>query len=382
MAKVVIGAIGTGNYTRTVYEVAPDYTTFYCIVSLTKAIRPDKVVILLTEEAKQKHWETVAAELREIPGVELIVQPIQVGANADQLWKNFDAMAGCIQKGDIVSFDVTNAFRSLSVVFASAITYVCEAKDVTLEGIYYGALEASSGGITPVFRLDAFSSLMALADAVAAFRRSGDIALLAAHLADIPSLGKDAEELAALFGQLALALDIGRPLEFMACVARLTQHLESLDAQTDVPAPFRDLFAGIAAEFAPFAFSEEQVKCDIAGSLQRMLRLIEWCFAKRRIALTALLAAEYIISLTLWQQSKEQEIYEYKARDQCRKALNKKNDSVRISREVCALWKKTSDLRNDLAHVGMHADQRRATAAIITQLKEIVDDIKQLRITL
>src|SRR5579883_1093720 len=111
MAKVVIGAIGTGNYTRTVYEVAPDYTTFYCIVSLTKAIRPDKVVILLTEEAKQKHWETVAAELREIPGVELIVQPIQVGANADQLWKNFDAMAGCIQKGDIVSFDVTNAFR-------------------------------------------------------------------------------------------------------------------------------------------------------------------------------------------------------------------------------------------------------------------------------
>jgi len=58
------------------------------------------------------------------------------------LWKIFDGINSVIDEGDDIIFDVTHSFRSLPVLTLIALNYVKFLKNVNINKIDYGAMEA------------------------------------------------------------------------------------------------------------------------------------------------------------------------------------------------------------------------------------------------
>jgi|GEM_PF-5605964 len=358
MANIVVGALGVQNYTSTRYGNAPDLATGFFIVALTHEVKPDKVVVLLTPEARKKNWPQLKEELHAISQAEIIEGAIVNGATDTEIWDNFDTLARCLQPGDVVSFDITNAFRSLSIVFASAITYLCQANNVQLAGIYYGAFEAIQDNIVPVFQLDLFKKLTDLTSAVGAFQRTGDIAAL---VTEFPDLGPSGNQLTDLFSQLAFTLDAGHVMQFMHNAAQIPERITAFEADLPLPTPFQDLLTIIAKEFAPFAFTEAQSKADIPGLLQRMLILIDWCFKRNRFSITTFLASEWLTSYAMCRNGKISEIFVYQKRNKFTSDSFAPSPKGKVSRQIQECWQVIHASRNAMAHAGFPNERETAS---------------------
>ncbi|MDD3649937.1 TIGR02221 family CRISPR-associated protein [Immundisolibacter sp.] len=81
-----------------------------------------------------------------------------------------------------VSLDVTHGFRHLPMLSLVS-AFVLERLGRTVTGIYYGALEMTADGHTPVLRLDGLLAIQRWVEALAVFDASGDYRVFAPLLA-------------------------------------------------------------------------------------------------------------------------------------------------------------------------------------------------------
>jgi CRISPR-associated Csx2 family protein len=94
-------------------------------------------------------------------------------------------IARCVAPGSEVVIDVTHGYRHLPMLSIVAARYLQRVNSNTVRGVYYGALDMTEHGITPVLDLSGLLHMLNWVDALSAYDHSGDYALFS------PLLEKD-----------------------------------------------------------------------------------------------------------------------------------------------------------------------------------------------
>ena len=197
-----------GKYRTANYDFQGELkTTQFFGLGLKEIIQPDTLIILGTtgsmwdvfyeafaeSEQQADHWmalsesvlanqvsesqlATCAIDLSEKLGLECILKIIPYGMNEQEQSEILKIMAGDVHSNEHVSLDLTHGLRHLPMLGLLSAMYLKTAKQVSIEGIYSGALELTKNNITPVIRLDGLLKISSWINALDGFDKTGDIA--------------------------------------------------------------------------------------------------------------------------------------------------------------------------------------------------------------
>lgn len=198
----------TGYQTAT-YEFAKgeQVTTDFFGFALMQRLRPQRTVLLGTAgsmwdaleiDMEAPEWAelTEASERAEVTqelldrvsprtrgamqGAELVLIPYcrdeieQMNLLAD--------MAARVRENETVVLDITHGFRHLPMLALVAARYLSHVRHAVVSELYYGALEMTTEGITPVLKLDGLLHMLDWIEAFAAHDASGNYGVFASLL--------------------------------------------------------------------------------------------------------------------------------------------------------------------------------------------------------
>ena len=218
MTHTLISFLGRGNpdrgkrYRQATYEFGAGQrqTTEFFGLGLTRQIQPDRLLILgttgsmwdvllfslglgqehdeallaLTESADadrttQEELDRLTAVVSERLGLPVTLRLIPYGRDTGEQVEILQRMALDIAEGDAVTLDVTHGLRHLPMLAQMSALYLRRVKNVEVRGLYYGALDMTRNGWTPVMNL---AGLLRIADWVGAlntFDKDGDYGVFA-----------------------------------------------------------------------------------------------------------------------------------------------------------------------------------------------------------
>lgn len=108
---------------------------------------------------------------------------IPFSANFAEQHALLEQLADRLRRGEHTVVDVTHGFRHLAMLGLTAARHLAHSRGVKVEAIYYGALDMTEGGITPVVELSGLAHVQEWAEALAAYQASGDFSRFAPLLA-------------------------------------------------------------------------------------------------------------------------------------------------------------------------------------------------------
>lgn len=91
-------------------------------------------------------------------------------------------LAALLDAGDEVALDLTHGYRHTSMLALVAARYLQRVRGVKVAGLYYGALDMTREGRTPVLELDGLAGLLDWVERLASYDASGDLGTLAEPL--------------------------------------------------------------------------------------------------------------------------------------------------------------------------------------------------------
>ena len=114
----------------------------------------------------------------EILNVECRLKLIPYGDDLPQQIEILQKMSEDIEQGDSVSLDLTHGLRHLPMLGLLSAMYLKTARDVKIDGIYYGALDRTNPEtkLTPVMRLEGLLTMADWISALDGFNKTGNIA--------------------------------------------------------------------------------------------------------------------------------------------------------------------------------------------------------------
>jgi CRISPR-associated protein Csx16 len=297
--------LGTGNYSETVYRQAKREATRTAYVgrALAELFEPRDVAVLATEEAEQRHGDSLKEALRagNHPAPRFVRIP--AGRAPAELWQQFEAIKAEFRGSDgPVMLDITHGFRS-QPFFAAAVATFVYAVDETPPNlrVCYAAYEAKNPntGVAPIWELSEFVALLSWSQALAMFFKTGradeaakETQRLGEELAkawakggrqgerpNLDALGKGLREFGADLETLRtgdLLLGRGTTQSSAARLLRVTQETKEL-AATHAP-PLADILDRVAAMAEPitgagYDLSGPEGRNSIAALAELYLRL-------------------------------------------------------------------------------------------------------------
>ncbi|MEL5720915.1 MAG: TIGR02221 family CRISPR-associated protein [Treponemataceae bacterium] len=415
MSKKFISFLGTGKYTECQYSLngeVSDEVKFVQEALLKLTCKDfsdgDSIHFILTEGAREKHWENTENNGDKIVGLKTIVENfcdslpskpkvnevgIPDGKSEKELWEIFEKINEIFDEGDEVIFDITHGFRSLPMLCFAVLNYAVNLKNIKIKAIYYGAFEAKNDkNIAPIFNLKQFAELMQWSSAVDAFINYG----YADKLDDLVrnSSHRGARSVSVKLKDAMNVLNTVRGGEitqgkiFKSCVNDIekVKHIEGLSAH---PA-FEPLFERIKEKLSVFDYNNPY-NFMYAAKLN-----LE--YGREQQAVTLL--QEGIITVILYQLGEsydDRETREKAGRQIQAKGRNKDFDEDPIPsmednkffQKVAKLYVDLSELRNNINHAGYTKDATKATTIIentqkyYNKLKDILlmnnEDYKKLK---
>jgi CRISPR-associated DxTHG motif protein len=189
MHRKLISFLGTGDYAPWCYQFNGRSTgkpVEFVQIALAEFFRPSEILIFTTEEAYAKNFAPSGKLRFQLD--ELVKQGfaqnaknviIPSGRSEAEIWEIFNTVLRHVGQDDHLLFDVTHSFRSLPLIALACIQYLRALRNVSLEGIYYGAFEARKDPRdpdqpAPVFDLTPFVELMDWSQAVGEFVKYGE----------------------------------------------------------------------------------------------------------------------------------------------------------------------------------------------------------------
>lgn len=272
----------------------------------------DEMLVFTTEEAKATTWPVLEnlhdARIRQIP--------IPIGANEAELWELFNTLTEQVEQNDSLIFDITHGLRSIPFLVFLAAAYLKEARNVTIEAIYYGAFELrdeKEGRPAPVIDLSGFVTLLDWLTATNQFIHTGDGRYLAQLLKSndlfehpqrqLTPAERDAEAVSKRIRRAALAIEDTTA----AILTSLIPHTEraswnlisrlkqAADDLTTIAPPYRLLAERVRTTYAPLA-QEYPMSQNIAVDLQLQLAMTRWYLDKGHIPQAGTLMREWLVS--------------------------------------------------------------------------------------
>lgn len=195
MSKIFVSFLGTGRdtepgYDEVAYRIGMDQITTRfaqrAILEHHGVTSFDRVHLLMTEQSKQKHRDLLRDELLSI-GVhpDVIKEDASITTNMDteEQWRWFESLLGVIENDDDVIFDFTHGFRSVPIIFSTAIGFMQKARKFHLAHVYYGYVpnkkETENGDKPRIVDMARFYRINDWAEGVARLTETADASKLA-----------------------------------------------------------------------------------------------------------------------------------------------------------------------------------------------------------
>lgn len=176
----LVSFLGTNNYTATAYSLNDRQSTetpFVCR-ALAEFLQPKAVRILATDQAREKHEDSLRAALAEIGIGSPDFVTIPKGVDATERWQQFQVMKEHLraQTDTSVVLDITHGFRSQPLFAAAVIAFVRAVdNEIPALRICYGNFEERGNykNIAPIWEVTEFIELLNWSQALATFLKSG-----------------------------------------------------------------------------------------------------------------------------------------------------------------------------------------------------------------
>ena len=196
----------TTGYRKTTYEF-PSGTqkpTAFFGLALAEYIKADRIVILGTnssqwgvlvenlaatgeeEDARldlieaetkgkiqQEHLDNVTCLMCRAVGCKIVPCLIPFGKKEEDQYSILRIIAKHVEKGK-VNFDLTHGFRHFGIIGFLSTSMLSRIRDIEVENVWYGALDMTAGGITPVLKLDGLDRVRQWVDALNRFDATGN----------------------------------------------------------------------------------------------------------------------------------------------------------------------------------------------------------------
>ena len=369
----LIAFLGTWEYKCATYRWNDHtYETSFVQEAFVHWLKPEVTCVLLTKEARKKHWGDLCQRLQG--HTQIVEVDIPDGKSEAELWEIFEAISEVVQEGDEIAFDITHSFRSLPMIALLTIAYLKQVKGVKVQYVLYGAYEARDNQGAPVFDLTPFADLLDWLAAAKMFTATGDSSELGRLIQEVQNdayrkRGAYGENLPRALKNFGMALEEVSNDLLLARVPNLPDSIRRLaqrqsEANTEVgqwTPPLTLLLDKIAATYAPFQ----------DDSLPTQATLIRWYFKHNHIMQAMTLAREWVVSYHLHKEGRDWR--SRKEREQMEKRLGE-------SLQQDSLWSKIAEIRNDLAHCGFGREERQVLSAtsIRQNAEEVVKQIERL----
>jgi CRISPR-associated DxTHG motif protein len=396
----------TQAYDTTYY--LPDgraHTAPYFPAALVRFYPIDELLVFVTAGARQMHMAQLAAL---VAGCVKTVRPVDIpdGRDEGELWMIFQAVADAVQAQDRVLFDITHGFRSLPFLSFLAAAYLRKVKQIDLEAVLYGALEAGDRSVkparAPVFDLTRFVSLLDWLTAADRFTSFGDATELSRLLRDRGATpvhlaaaqgDVEAQQMAGLLRGAATAIErvseplrLARPIETMQAAANLETTLDA--AQTEIAQwakPLALIADQLRTAYAPFALPQPLEKISEARSLYIQRELVGWYVQQQQYMQAVTLAREWLVSYTIhalgWDMLADRKGAEdFLGADRQWRAQGgapPDANATAVPAGVFTLWSRIPDVRNDFAHAGFRR-RPRTVANLVKAARALPADLATL----
>ncbi len=265
---------------------------------MAKAIREfaqfDEMLVFVTPDAKAQTFPLLAALGDDR------IRPVEIvdGKDTESMWKIFQTVVDNVQEGETVIFDITHGFRSLPFLAFLFIAYLKSAKNVTIEAVYYGALDMQKDGVTPILDLTEFVTLLDWLTATEQFIQTGNARNLSFLLNPKNLSGGALFDAASTLDTVSQAARLCQPFTLMQEVGKLGTALDQAQQELQITAPpFGVLKKQIVGAFGQFQNDGR----DVAEMLRTEFRLVEWYYAKGQIIQAVTLAREWLIDAVTYR---------------------------------------------------------------------------------
>jgi hypothetical protein len=401
MANTLLTTLGTSPYSETVYvfgERKADRTR-YVAKALCQLFDIERVIVLLTQEAHDTHWKHLQDCLP--PHVEKIAKAIPEGKTEAETWQIFDVLVDSIEANTRLLFDITHAFRSIPVLVLLGAGFLRKAKNVEIQGLYYGLYRPGQVE-TPIIDLTPAVRLLDWLTATDKFISTGSALELGQLLDTVqrdfyrqPKLGKRDPRPTRLQSFGRAIRNVSRSLELVRPINLLKEDLPNLqkhstaDLEQEVgqfAKPFGLLLRSIQDSYSQLALPADRAS-DPKAQVQKQFQLLRWYVEKRLITQALLLAREWVVSalclcegIQNYLEREERQGIEHQlaslipredqplgdppATGESGRSLIPREDQpqalppitahVPDAKQLADLWSRLSECRNDMAHVQMN----------------------------
>jgi len=421
--------LGTGNYQTATYQpcdfssfanrqgtpLSPHESRFFS-AALAHWSQPDRVIVITTPEASEKHGDAIKKELSDYQTT-LLELPLQTGTESD-LWYYFQTLTQALEDGEEIIADITHGFRSTPVVTLLALTFLRITRSINLRGLYYGAFDSvPRGEKIPTFDLSPFVDLLQWTTAAGSFFQTGDATQLSAlvHHAQ-KSLWADRSRdksenprtlipLASAIHETSADLRLLRLQDLANSTQNLASKIQRASPELDafLP-PFAELIRLVSSELtrhssAALAHPNPEASIPDQTDLSSQLELIHWLLEKGHTISALTLAREWIVTafaLHLVPDSPPPLVYSLRKpyenllnflTNPKASALARKIDPQlleawdrflpALQRKFETTWSQTTAPRNDLNHAN-HNDTSHKASALATTVSSLLDQLNFL----
>ncbi|KAF0151025.1 MAG: CRISPR-associated protein [Ignavibacteria bacterium] len=388
---IALSFLGTGDYKETTYhdsEIGRSYSSKHFTVVLQKFYEPEKIFLVMTPEAENKHALSLRTECAFVP------IPVPSGKSTKEIWEMFSSITNAIPENSELIIDVTHGFRSQPMLALSIALFLRTVKNVNVKKIIYGAFEAKENDIAPIFDITSFINILDWTFAVDNFIKFGN----AEQLRDILSVlhkklkfehdqNSSLKSFGKLLNDITQSLALIRPSEVSKFSKELPAKINSVKndiSQIPEVKPLDYLLNVIPKSFSDLTFNEDSIFTDAGFRMQG--NMIKYYMETNQLVQAITLSREVVVSLVCktnsfkYLQKEERE----KAEDVLYNWAKFLKQGVRLEKtptEIGKLWQKIIDARNDINHAGMRISSSAASklnSSINVICKQVIDLINNM----
>jgi CRISPR-associated Csx2 family protein len=364
--------------------------------------RPNRVVAMVTEGAREKTWEPFKNGICKILDFKPQLISIPDGISDMEVRQILEKVAQEIPEGAELTLDVTQGMRHFPFIFYALVLYLTSLRSVQVRGAYYGMIEGTSQDAPkPIIDLQPLLELPEWFHAVRVFRDQGTTSAMAQLLEPLAeklkqetgalfkagdkSAGqkssaqlKQVKDVVELLEKHSFAYESALPLELGKASLHLIDPIEKIaDMDTSSLPPLfaelTDTIAGVAqkAAFANPIPRKGKWKQDILldeNELKRQAGMIDLYLDRDQLPLAVGLMREWVVSWAIMLQSNQLQDWlkpdvrqQYERRLGALGALEKDRalggKVTQKQRDFGNFWNQlTEQLRNALHHHAMRED--------------------------
>ncbi|MDY6853456.1 MAG: TIGR02221 family CRISPR-associated protein [Thermodesulfobacteriota bacterium] len=191
MRKVFLSFLGMGSkkenglfrYDKAFYELDERESgkTEFVQVAQIQILGPsnfDMILIVATQKSYDEHFKELENQLLKTGANEVSYIIISEDMTPEGQWEWFERILNHIEYGDELTIDLTHGYRSIPIVFSTAINFLQKSRGIILNAVYYGAYDKNRK-LSPIINMKDFYIINEWADAVSRLVEDADARKLA-----------------------------------------------------------------------------------------------------------------------------------------------------------------------------------------------------------